>query len=127
MSKHTTRPTPQEIPYGYCHCGCGQKSPIAARTDNKKGWVKGEPKRFISGHFARLRPVLAPEDRFWRFVNKRGPNGCWLWTGGTTQYGYGAFQTTGHTLAHRFSYELHYGPIPDGMFVCHRCDKSKPA
>lgn len=38
------------IPYGYCHCECGNLAPIALRTDNKFGWVKGQPKKFIFGH-----------------------------------------------------------------------------
>lgn len=34
-----------------------------------------------------------PEERFWEKVNKDGPNGCWVWTAGTTR-GYGAFEIT---------------------------------
>lgn len=40
----------QEIPYGYCHCGCGQLAPIAKRNRKAEGAIKGEPKRFIHGH-----------------------------------------------------------------------------
>lgn len=60
-------------------------------------------------------------DRFWSKVDTSGE--CWLWTG-TTRKGYGQFHLT-HSLstgAHRFAYELTYGAIPDGLFVCHRCD-----
>jgi hypothetical protein len=38
---------------GLCKCGCGQLAPIAKVTSREKGWVKGEPKRFINGHHAR--------------------------------------------------------------------------
>lgn len=38
------------IEKGLCQCGCGNKSPIASATQTSKGWTKGEPKRFISGH-----------------------------------------------------------------------------
>jgi len=33
-----------------------------------------------------------------------------------------AWYTGKHRLAHRVSWELHNGPIPDGMLVCHHCD-----
>lgn len=52
------------------------------------------------------------------------PNtGCWLWTDCDNGVGYGQLYINGkaHT-AHRASYEYHHGPIPDGMFVCHKCD-----
>lgn len=46
--------TTNEIPYGYCHCGCGQKTKLAPRTHSRKGLVKGQPQRFIDGHQSRL-------------------------------------------------------------------------
>jgi hypothetical protein len=52
-----------------------------------------------------------------------GDNGCWLWTGSKDDGGYGWFSVDVKTMrAHRVSYELHYGPIPDGFFVLHGCD-----
>ncbi|MGO9374045.1 MAG: HNH endonuclease [Syntrophobacteraceae bacterium] len=39
-----------EIPFGFCHCGCRQKTKISPRTDNKKGWIRGQPRRFLHGH-----------------------------------------------------------------------------
>ena len=53
------------------------------------------------------------------------PNsGCWLWIG--TLRGsnlYGTIKVDGkNTLAHRFSYSLVKGAIPNGMVICHRCD-----
>ena len=47
---------PTEIPYGYCHCGCGQLAPIAAQSDTARGYVKGKPLRYIAGHNARKFP-----------------------------------------------------------------------
>ena len=72
-----------------------------------------------------LRPSLigTPEERFWIRVEK-GEH-CWVWTGTTTtRSGYGqVFQTKGnYRMAHRMSWELVFGPIPDGMLVCHHCD-----
>lgn len=40
----------EEIPYGYCHCGCGQKTKLAPRTCTEKGWKNGEHLRFINHH-----------------------------------------------------------------------------
>jgi hypothetical protein len=48
---------------------------------------------------------------------------CWGWVGATYKYGYGCIGTDkGNDGAHRVSYRLHYGEIPDGMCVCHLCD-----
>lgn len=57
------------------------------------------------------------------------PNsGCWLWVGALSAQGYGLLDVRQpkrrHLKAHRLSYEIHVGPIPDGMFVCHRCDNT---
>lgn len=50
MSNHTAEQPTSEITYGYCHCGCGQKTNLASSSNPKKGWVKGEPLRYIFGH-----------------------------------------------------------------------------
>lgn len=62
-----------------------------------------------------------PVRRFWEKVEIG--NSCWLWTAGKTPNGYGKHKVCRTTIgAHRFSYELHYGKVPAGMLVCHRCD-----
>lgn len=62
-------------------------------------------------------------EAFWARVDKRGPNECWPWIGTIGQYGYGLVQH-GHTnwRAHRLSYTINTGPIPDGLVVMHACD-----
>lgn len=65
------------------------------------------------------------EQRFWANVIPEPNSGCWLWFGGIDLYGYGRFRGNDGYLrvrAHRFSWELHCGPIPEGQIVCHRCD-----
>lgn len=50
-------------------------------------------------------------------------NGCWEWTAGRFDNGYGAISHSGRTLkAHRASYAEFIGDIPPGMMVCHMCD-----
>lgn len=54
-------------------------------------------------------------------------SGCWVWTGIRKPNGYGYVQTrilgvTRNHYAHRLAWELNFGPIPDGLYVCHRCD-----
>ena len=63
--------------------------------------------------------------RFFDKVNKSDT--CWIWTAGSRgKTGYGAFKINGKVIdAHRMSYELHNGTIPDGMYVCHICDNRK--
>jgi len=61
------------------------------------------------------------EPRFWRRVNKTPT--CWLWTGAFYTTGYGVMRVAGRNVrAHRVSWELEHGPIPDGLQVLHRCD-----
>jgi hypothetical protein len=62
------------------------------------------------------RPSL--EDRFWAKVDKT--ESCWLWTAFTNRDGYGLFSDGRRTnQAHRYSYELLVGPIPQGLTVDH--------
>lgn len=49
--------------------------------------------------------------------------GCWLWQGAIKSNGYGHLNIDGRTVgAHRVAYELHVGPVPEGMRVLHSCD-----
>ena len=64
---------------------------------------------------------IPPEKRFWMQVHKS--SGCWVWVGNRIPQGYGTIGVGGKPVrAHRYSWELHNGPIPDGLFVLHRCD-----
>lgn len=50
-------------------------------------------------------------------------NGCWRYTGGLNGSGYGNIWQDGHTRsAHVVSYEIHNGPVPEGLNVLHSCD-----
>lgn len=58
--------------------------------------------------------------RFWPNVAFSGD--CWTWTRSTTLFGYGRFHAFGQFYAHRVSWILAHGAIPDGLFVLHSCD-----
>lgn len=92
------------VAWGYCDTHYRQ-----ARSDPT--WVRPTP--------------LTDHQRFESHV--RITPGCWFWTGQPQDNGYGRISIGSRgqareILAHRFSYELHHGPIPDGMLVCHTCD-----
>lgn len=115
------------IPFGYCLCGCGQKTNILTRDWPERGQVKGQPKRFIYRHQGR--PIKSAEEVFWSNVKKT--KDCWDWLGckaGCLKYGkgYGQFShMTKSIRVHRFSWELHNKQkIPAGLFVRHKCDNS---
>lgn len=67
-----------------------------------------------------------PKDRFWRGVERKGPDECWEWTRSKNKGGYGRLRaggrSTGTIIASRMSYELHNGEIPPGLLVRHTCD-----
>lgn len=76
-------------------------------------------KRDNKGKF--IRGTKTIEDRFWAKVDKS--NDCWIWTASIDGGGYGDFWPTRKAIkAHRFSWQLHNGPIPERLFVCHTCD-----
>jgi hypothetical protein len=61
-----------------------------------------------------------------RFFSKiRFTESCWIWFGTPSPHGYGYIgrggRIGGMMLAHRMSWVLHFGPIPEGMNVCHDC------
>lgn len=60
---------------------------------------------------------------FWTQIIPTTPGGCWLWQGYCNPKGYGKLYWKGRSVrAHRIAFELTYGPIPEGLFVCHSCD-----
>ena len=65
--------------------------------------------------------------RFWSKVLINDLSSCWEWQASKTKTGYGYFgisrsNKTSILLAHRVSFAIHNGEIPDGMYVCHHCD-----
>jgi hypothetical protein len=69
------------------------------------------------------RRIIPAIERFMAKVEPEPNSGCWLWTGATV-YGYGTLLVSRNrnSRAHRIAWEIFRGPIPGGVFVCHRCD-----
>jgi HNH endonuclease len=69
---------------------------------------------------------MTANERFMEKVDLRTGDECWLWTGSVGTYergGYGQFWDGKRCVrAHRYSYEMFVGPIPEGAFVLHYCD-----
>lgn len=62
-------------------------------------------------------------DRFWRKVNKKSDDECWEWLACRDKDGYGRIGIKHkHYLAHRVSWFVHNGQIPEGLCACHKCD-----
>lgn len=62
------------------------------------------------------------EERFLRKIQP-GESGCMLWSGRKNKKGYGYYDKDGKAVfAHRYSYRTIVGEIPNGYFVCHKCD-----
>ncbi|MCL5962589.1 MAG: HNH endonuclease, partial [Chloroflexi bacterium] len=68
--------------------------------------------------------------RFWSRTKQSESHECWEWQGSTMNTGYGQIEVLVDRkryvfLSHRLSFELHNGPIPTGLFVCHHCDNKR--
>ena len=78
------------------------------------------------------RPLL---ERFWEKVNKDGPvqphrpelGQCWVWTASLATSGYGAFGVVQGDIrmAHRVSWRIAHGTLPDEQWVLHKCDNRR--
>lgn len=120
-----------EIPYGYCQCGCGQKTRLAPQTVRNKGLVKGEPLRYVRNHQPKGPKIKPIAERFWAKVNIPDDHEkCWEWQGSKDGNGYGSLIIRKKMIqvrltTHRISWEIAYGEIPEGLCVCHKCDNRK--
>jgi hypothetical protein len=111
----------ESIPVGLCQCGCGRKTKVNHRTSTHKGWIKGQPRRFITGHNSFK---FADEPYEVRDCGYETP--CWVWQGTRTSKGYGVRVRKNENdgkaqVAHRFIYQRRVGPIPDGLQLDHLC------
>lgn len=105
-----------EYPPGVRRWSSACKACMAAKS--KARWHARQEKRAAEGW---INPLRDWGDRFLEKVDDSGE--CWIWTGRLTKKGYGALGAGAtYWLAHRLSYLLHNGDLPDGAFICHTCD-----
>jgi hypothetical protein len=104
-----------EVGYGRCHCGCGLRAKLSLYTNRLTNARKGKPLRYLIGHAGAA--SVRRKDRY--IVD--ASTGCWLWNLYISG-GYGIVKVGNKVeKAHRHYYELHKGPIPEGLVVDHLC------
>jgi hypothetical protein len=66
------------------------------------------------------------KDNFWEKVRNRNGGECWVWDGAQSGNGYGQFRCFDKTMyAHIISWIMHYGLVPEGKFILHKCDNKR--
>lgn len=100
---------------------------VAKRFDVSIAWVsllvRGKYRRDAGGPISVYghRVMDSLEKRFWSKVDRGDVSECWEWLGSKDNYGYGRLGKE-QKKAHRISYELLRGAIPEKVCVCHTCD-----
>jgi len=90
------------------------ENPERARANKLRSYLKNRPP---------LKQVLTPQERFEKSIVRIPESGCWIWGAAINKYGYGKAKVDGKDItAHRWSWQLFRGDIPDGLHVCHTCD-----
>lgn len=107
-----------KIKYGYCKCGCNNKTNKAKRSYGKITIKRGEYYDYLFNHRKRKKEYI---------IDKK--SGCWIWQLATTEKnGYGQKKINKKSVkAHRYYYEKYIGKIPKGsgyhgICVLHKCD-----
>jgi len=107
-----------------CQCGCGEPAPLARQTDRQKGWVKGQPVRFVAGHSNRHRGPPPLKELLRRIAAKTEKTAsCWLWQGAMDQTPSLLVQVNGRRsklMVRRLLWLSRYGPIPRGQRIMTR-------
>lgn len=114
-ARRTHRATPTVV-----QCAvCGE--PRTVKHPSRAGHMCRPCAAQLGSDAARKSNTQCVVERFFKYVEK-APDGCWNWIGTRQPNGYGAFGLGGRTLrAHRWSYEHHVAPIPDGLQIDHLC------
>lgn len=98
-----------------CLC-CGTAIP---KSKTPPSWLKRGRGKFCS---KKCYGEFLSGGNFDSHIQKNGGDSCWIWMGSLGTNGYGQF---GGKRAHRIAYETANGPLPAGLYVCHRCDNPR--
>lgn len=69
-------------------------------------------------------PAPKPFEAIYDYIEPEPNSGCWIWTAGRSDAGYGRFSRAGigrGLLVHKVLYERNHGPVPPGMEIDHKC------
>jgi hypothetical protein len=139
---------PREVSDHRCECGCGEFTLKMPQNLTAKGWVRGEPFRFVNGHQMRWKkkPDPNPEQKCFcgcggdtgspsiRYLKshqlRKSPvdyvvqdDGCWAWQRAFSAKGYGICLDAGKLVhAHRWVWEKHRGPLTSDVELHHSCE-----
>lgn len=109
-----------------CECDCGNiivvyGASLRSGRTTSCGCAKSEASRKRMSDMRRKESGTI-EDRFFSRFDVVD-SGCWQWRAHSDKDGYGILPTNSSSIrAHRLSYEIYKGAIPQGMVVCHKCD-----
>lgn len=86
--------------------------------------VVGKTRRYTNERPEKKPEVVSQHHKFWDLVQVLSIDVCWPWQGAKSgQDRYGVIRVGSKMkYAHRVAYELTFGPIPDGLYACHKCD-----
>jgi hypothetical protein len=108
---------PSQNTTGLCMCGCGLPAAASAKTDSRRGLIKGQPVRFLPGHHSRRNASPVSPLRY--AVTE---SGCWQWQLRLSRHGYGKLKQNGRVVfAHRALYEQRHGKVPAHLELDHLC------
>jgi len=89
---------------------------------NKKEW---DNRKFCS-HQCQYKGQINNLKDVWKYIDIKGEDDCWEWLGHLVRGNYGSFGINKkYYRSHRLAYTETYGPIPEGMFILHKCNNPK--
>jgi hypothetical protein len=105
-----------ESRFGYCRCGCGEKTALPKKTNRLIGRIAGLPLLYRHGHNRRKSPLE------YKAADRGYATPCWIWQRTINDHGYGiGYDGTDNVPAHVLCWERIHGKVPDGTELDHLC------